>query len=94
MDNFIKKWKSDKKYQAKIKLILYGIFIVLVALYASTLNTNMSKEDKKENLIRYYIFIIIKRIQDIEILVDIILLLIQTIKYINTTEIKQEIIKL
>ena len=49
MDNFIKKWKSDKKYQAKIKLILYGIFIILVALYASTLNTNIPKEDKKEN---------------------------------------------
>lgn len=48
MDEFIKKWKSDKKYQAKIKLILYGIFIILVVLYASTLNTNINKDNKKD----------------------------------------------
>ena len=48
MEDFIKKWKEDKKYQAKIKLILYGVFIILVVLYASTLNTNTPKEDKKE----------------------------------------------
>ncbi len=38
MDNFLEKWKDDKKYRAKIKLLLYGVFIVIVAIYASSLN--------------------------------------------------------
>lgn len=34
MNEFIEKWKNDKKYQAKIKLSLYTIFIILVTIFA------------------------------------------------------------
>ena len=49
MEEFLKKWKSDKKYRAKIKLIFYGVFIILVAVYASTLNTSITEDDKKDD---------------------------------------------
>ena len=42
MDDFIKKWHDDKKYRAKVKLILYFIFIVAVSIYAISLNKNAS----------------------------------------------------
>jgi len=50
MDEFIKKWKNDKKYQAKIKLIFYGVFIILAVLYISSLNKSIPKEDKKDDI--------------------------------------------
>lgn len=34
MNEFVEKWKNDKKYQAKIKLSLYTIFIILVTIFA------------------------------------------------------------
>lgn len=35
---FFEKWQSDKRYRAKVKLLLYGIFIIIVTIYAITLN--------------------------------------------------------
>ena len=40
MDKFIEKWQSDKKYRAKIKLLLYVIFIIIITIYAVYLNKN------------------------------------------------------
>lgn len=49
MNDFLEKWKNDKKYQAKIKLILYGVFILFVSVYAISANRTISNEDKKDN---------------------------------------------
>lgn len=40
MKNFAEKWKSDHIYQTKIKLVLYTLFVVIVAIYAITANKN------------------------------------------------------
>jgi hypothetical protein len=50
MDKFIEKWKNDNKFRAKIKLLLYGIFIVIVTIYAASLNpiNNIDNEDIEE----------------------------------------------
>ena len=37
MDKYIEKWKEDKKFRAKIKLLLYGIFLVIVIIYVTSL---------------------------------------------------------
>lgn len=43
MNDFLEKWRSNNKYRAKIKLILYGLFFIIVSIYAITLNnTNLS----------------------------------------------------
>ncbi len=52
MDGFIKKWHENKKFRAQIKLLGYFLFIIMVSLFARTLNTNtpiIPEEDKKEN---------------------------------------------
>lgn len=50
MNNFIEKWKSDKRYQTKIKLLLYTLFVVLVSIFAiSGRNTQLSTEDIDNN---------------------------------------------
>lgn len=56
INDFLKKWHNDKKYQAKIKLLLYGIFILLATIYALSLNNNIQNENdnkdvEKDNLI-------------------------------------------
>ena len=38
MKEFSEKWHNDKKFRAKIKLLLYGIFIIAVTLYAASIN--------------------------------------------------------
>lgn len=48
MNEFIEKWHNDKKYQAKIKLILYTIFVVIVMSYTMSLSHKTS-ESKNEN---------------------------------------------
>ena len=45
MDKFIEKWRSDKKCRAKMKLLLYGIFIFCVSIYAISLNKNVQLND-------------------------------------------------
>lgn len=44
MENFMQKWQEDNRFRAKIKLLLYGLFIILVTMYAISL-----KESKKDN---------------------------------------------
>ena len=38
MDDFLKKWRGDKKYQAKVKLLVYLIFVIAVSIYAISQN--------------------------------------------------------
>lgn len=40
----MQKWQEDNRFRAKIKLLLYGLFIILVTMYAISL-----KESKKDN---------------------------------------------
>ena len=40
MKDFLEKWKSDKRYRAKIKLLAYTIFIIIIFIYALTLDTS------------------------------------------------------
>lgn len=53
MNDFIKKWKEDKKYRTKIKLLAYTLFVVIVSIYAFTLdnkpNSNFIDELKETN---------------------------------------------
>ncbi len=46
MKEFIEKWKDDKKYQTKVKLIVYTIFTLIVSIYAISL----SKLDNTNNI--------------------------------------------
>ncbi len=48
---FTKKWQSDKKYQAKIKLLLYGIFIIIVTIYVMIINNQQLNNNIIENTI-------------------------------------------
>lgn len=59
MDKFIENWKNNKRYRTKIKLIAYTTFVVIVAIYAFSLNNSpyKAKQDfneaiKKENDIK------------------------------------------
>lgn len=45
--NFFDKYRNDLKYRAKIKLILYGIFIIIITIYATTLNSNIVIPDNE-----------------------------------------------
>ena len=40
MEDFLEKWKSDKRYRTKIKLLAYTIFIIIIFIYALTLDTS------------------------------------------------------
>lgn len=40
MGSFLEKWQNDKKYRAKMKLLLYLVFIIAVSIYAVSLNNN------------------------------------------------------
>ena len=40
MKEFMEKWQSDKQFQTKIKLLLYTVFIVIVAIYAISLDNS------------------------------------------------------
>ena len=48
MDKFLEKWKNDKKYKAKIKLIVYMTFALFVTIYAVSINNK--EYDKNEYL--------------------------------------------
>ncbi len=41
MNDFLEKWKSDKKYRTKIKLIAYTAFVVIVSVYAISASNNL-----------------------------------------------------
>ena len=49
MNDFFKKWKEDKKYRTKIKLIIYTLFVVFVSIYAFTLDTSSSNISNNTN---------------------------------------------
>ena len=44
MNDFYTKWKNDNKYRTKIKLIAYVIFVVVVSIYAISLNKNSNEK--------------------------------------------------
>ena len=48
MNDFLKKWKNDKKYRAKIKLIAYFIFISFISIYAISLNNSIYNSTHSE----------------------------------------------
>lgn len=49
MNEFIEKWKNDKKYQTKIKLLLYTLFVVFVSIFAiSGRNTSLNNANINE----------------------------------------------
>lgn len=50
MNDFIKKWNSDKKFKATIKLLLYFLFFIVVAIYAVSSNKNASQIDTEKNI--------------------------------------------
>ena len=50
MNDFMKKWNSDKKFKAKIKLLLYFLFFMVVAIYAVSSNKNASQIDTEKNI--------------------------------------------
>ena len=45
MNDFYTKWKEDKKYRTKIKLIAYTCFVVVVSIYAISINQNISNDN-------------------------------------------------
>lgn len=49
MNDFLEKWKNDKKYQTKIKLLLYTLFVVIVAIYAISSNDSSDNLDNQNN---------------------------------------------
>ncbi len=49
MNDFIEKWQNDKKYQAKIKLLLYGVFIIGVLIFVNISNKNNISNNIQEN---------------------------------------------
>ena len=50
MNDFIKKLNSDKKFKAVIKLLLYFLFFIVVAIYAVLSNKNASQIDTEKNI--------------------------------------------
>lgn len=56
MGSFLEKWQNDKKYRAKMKLLLYLVFIIAVSIYAVSLNknnyelTNQDDYKQKDNI--------------------------------------------
>ena len=62
MNKFIESWKTDKKFRTKIKLLAYTLFVVIISIYAISLDKtpsttpediikNPEKEDTNTNTI-------------------------------------------
>lgn len=51
MDDFYKKWKEDKRYRTKIKLLAYTVFVIIVSIYALSINDNIpnTSQEKKDD---------------------------------------------
>ena len=47
MKDFLDKWKKDKKYQTKIKLLIYTSFVVIVSIFAIS-NRNITANNQLE----------------------------------------------
>ena len=41
MNEFLEKWKKDHRFQTKIKLLLYTLFVIIVAIYAVSASNKM-----------------------------------------------------
>ena len=66
MEDFMEKWRTDEKFKAKVKLALYGVFMLFVIAYAAIIdrtkpadtNTNTTtqkQETKYSELIDYFL---------------------------------------
>lgn len=51
MKDIIEKYKKDNRYRTKVKLILYTLFIIIVSIYALTINNNSFDRTSLENAI-------------------------------------------
>lgn len=45
MKEFIEKWKTDSRFKTKVKLGLYTLFVVFVAIFALSGNANLPEEN-------------------------------------------------
>ena len=50
MDDFLEKWRTDNKFKAKVKLALYGVFMIFVIIYASILQKRIPTMNNNEIL--------------------------------------------
>ena len=51
MDKFIENWHNDRKYRAKIKLLLYALFLMFMTIYALSLNKqNLANDNSKQEI--------------------------------------------
>ena len=56
MDDFFEKWKTDKRFQAMVKLGIYILFVLVVSIYAFSINidtnanTNTTGEDNSTSI--------------------------------------------
>ena len=48
MDEFLEKWRSDKKYQAKVKLAIYLGFIIIVTIFAYSQRNSIKEPSNSE----------------------------------------------
>lgn len=50
MDDFVSKWKKDNRYRTKVKLVLYSLFIVVVSIYALSLNSEVIQDEIDDSI--------------------------------------------
>ena len=50
MQELFEKYKTDQQYRAKIKLCIYGMFIILVTIYAMSLNKKIPVKNSNLNV--------------------------------------------
>lgn len=50
MQELFEKYKTDQQYRAKIKLCIYGMFIILVTIYAISLNKKIPVKNSDLNM--------------------------------------------
>lgn len=48
MNEFKKKWNTDRRFQTKIKLLLYTIFVVFVAIFAISNQPSITKDELED----------------------------------------------
>ena len=48
MEEILEKWKNDKRYRTKIKLLLYTLFVIVVSIYAISLDRKSTKDIKED----------------------------------------------
>lgn len=54
MKEFIEKYRTDKKYKAKVQLSLYTIFVLIVSIFAISGSRNVVPSDEKPTLKENY----------------------------------------